>query len=510
MSFTRKPYDRLKRERSLSPPRHRSYANRVRKTRTSGETDEKDDDQEAPRVRESKEKAFLRQQKLLKAIIRVKEDRAGLLEKLLVSLSLLSQKNNQSGIYTGSMDLTNLDMFDPIFTIKIAPVEEINILIENIPEIMTLTDDTISSKFWKSVYELAVSFLELDQYGNASRSLKTVAKDIQSILAPKNYDQLVVLETKVQGKLQSGEPIDTDYWEDLLKSIQAYKAMAYLRDLFSQPLQQRKQEMVQAEMEKAVSDANFLYKQQNDTPPPKLYKLPIDPDPLYQIDTISKTIQPIEQRDYEDALSEKVEAVKGSIYIPTSFHVKNQNKRTPKKSVADAEEEFFKTVSAKLEREYLKAGGEEEQEMVGDFVEGQVRTKSQDGIPLKKPKYLNKVMLGFEWNSYNQAHYNEAHPPPKAVQGYRFNIFYPDLIGTTRSPTYKIERGPKADRESAMTQDNVCIIRFIAGAPYQDIAFCIVDKEWDYSAKRERGFKSSFDNGVLSLHFQFKKTHHRR
>jgi hypothetical protein len=37
------------------------------------------------------------------------------------------------------------------------------------------------------------------------------------------------------------------------------------------------------------------------------------------------------------------------------------------------------------------------------------------------------------------------------------------------------------------------LIRFIAGPPYEDIAFRIVDKEWDYSAKRDRGFKSSFD-----------------
>jgi hypothetical protein len=33
----------------------------------------------------------------------------------------------------------------------------------------------------------------------------------------------------------------------------------------------------------------------------------------------------------------------------------------------------------------------------------------------------------------------------------------------------------------------------MAGPPYEDIAFRIVDKEWDYSAKRERGFKSTFD-----------------
>ena len=43
------------------------------------------------------------------------------------------------------------------------------------------------------------------------------------------------------------------------------------------------------------------------------------------------------------------------------------------------------------------------------------------------------------------------------------------------------------------------MIRFIGGAPYEDIAFRIVDREWDYSAKRERGFKSSFDKVYFAL-----------
>ena len=39
---------------------------------------------------------------------------------------------------------------------------------------------------------------------------------------------------------------------------------------------------------------------------------------------------------------------------------------------------------------------------------------------------------GFEWNKYNQTHYDIDNPPPKVVQGYKFNIFYPDLIDKAR------------------------------------------------------------------------------
>lgn len=40
----------------------------------------------------------------------------------------------------------------------------------------------------------------------------------------------------------------------------------------------------------------------------------------------------------------------------------------------------------------------------------------------RKPTYLNRVMTGFDWNKYNQTHYDMDNPPPKIVQGYKFNV----------------------------------------------------------------------------------------
>jgi hypothetical protein len=47
-----------------------------------------------------------------------------------------------------------------------------------------------------------------------------------------------------------------------------------------------------------------------------------------------------------------------------------------------------------------------------------------------------RVHTGFEWNKYNQTHYDMDNPPPKIVQGYKFNIFYPDLIDKNTTPEY--------------------------------------------------------------------------
>ena len=34
------------------------------------------------------------------------------------------------------------------------------------------------------------------------------------------------------------------------------------------------------------------------------------------------------------------------------------------------------------------------------------------------------MLKGFEWNKYNQTHYDIDNPPPKVVQGYKFNVSF--------------------------------------------------------------------------------------
>jgi Cactus-binding C-terminus of cactin protein len=70
--------------------------------------------------------------------------------------------------------------------------------------------------------------------------------------------------------------------------------------------------------------------------------------------------------------------------------------------------------------------------------------------------------------------------------------------------------------------EETVLLHFSAGPPYEDIAFRIVNREWEYSHKRlaaptlpesifdvlpaiYRGFRSSFDRGCLSLWFNFRR-----
>lgn len=59
---------------------------------------------------------------------------------------------------------------------------------------------------------------------------------------------------------------------------------------------------------------------------------------------------------------------------------------------------------------------------------------------------------------------------------FQFNIFYPDLIDKSKAPTYKIVKEPG--------NDETVLLHFSAGPPYEDIAFRIVHREWEFSHKR--------------------------
>jgi hypothetical protein len=166
-------------------------------------------------------------------------------------------------------------------------------------------------------------------------------------------------------------------------------------------------------------------------------------------------------------------------------------------------EDFSQATTALYEREVARGVSENEEIFAG---EEEIPTSSKpiwaSKLRPRKPRYFNRVQMGYEWNKYNQTHYDHDNPPPKVVQGYKFNIFYPDLIDKTKGPTYRIERENGRKRGQSFTpagEEDTCLIRFLSGPPYEDLAFRIVDKEWDYSAKRERGFRSSFDKVRQSI-----------
>ena len=57
-----------------------------------------------------------------------------------------------------------------------------------------------------------------------------VESDITAVLQGKSYEHLVQLQKQIQAKLASGEPIDVEYWESLLKKLLVWKAKVCLHN----------------------------------------------------------------------------------------------------------------------------------------------------------------------------------------------------------------------------------------------------------------------------------------
>lgn len=357
---------------------------------------------------------------------------------------------------------------------------------------------------------------------SSARGVSSVSGNIDKLLAPKTLAELQKLEGQIRTKLSSNEPIDTDYWEHLLQSLLIYKARANLRRVTQSILESRlgglrKQQVAEADALKSRLEAKLRVAAQGGESGPSILeneshddRHALDPEPLLRLRPKDKALESSAEKQFAQSLVEDRRKVLKLGYVPgqkrsndPGSDLEPSSKRQRTGDAGDVKN------SVTFDREVAR-GLSDNEELI--TTEVPVETKNKHLWPAdvrpRKPQYFNRCILGYEWNKYNQTHYDHDNPPPKVVQGYKFNILYPDLLDKTRAPTYKIERegGRRRGEVTAKAgEDDTCIIRFVAGAPYEDIAFKIVDREWDYSAKRERGFRSLFDKGILQLHFQFKK-----
>lgn len=349
------------------------------------------------------------------------------------------------------------------------------------------------------------------QSQSSAQGVSSVASDLDKLLGPKNLEELERLEKQINTKLASNEPIDTDYWEQLFKTLLTYKARAKLRKVSASIVASRleglrKQQAADAVALKSSLDARLHRGEASaeaanengatDQEQQSGQRHSLDPEPLLRLKPEEKTLRSMSDEEFVRNLQQERQKVLQQGYVPSrmrSDELTGSNDEPSAKRLRTDRDHPAQPMG----KDAVRGLGDNEELITTEEV---VITKNIDQWSKtyrpRKPKYFSRVQLGFEWNKYNQTHYDYDNPPPRVVQAYKFNVFYPDLVDKTKAPTYRIERenGRKRGQTFAPAgEDDTCVIRFIAGPPYEDVAFRIVDKEWDFSAKRERGFKSSFD-----------------
>ncbi|KZF24466.1 hypothetical protein L228DRAFT_97486 [Xylona heveae TC161] len=474
------------------------------------------------------EDRFVLRQAKKKAEIRVKEGRPKPIDWLAVLLRVVEPDPVDDDGDDSDLPVVNPDgIFDSL------DVQQLEELEKDINAFASLEQLRANREYWNSMKIICGDRRQkLSGRGPEGRAISSVSSDIDRTFSNKTYDELQTLERQVNWKIQSNEPIDYDYWEQLLRTLRVWKAKAKLRNVYQSVIEDRRQKLRHQQAEEAKAIASKLQGILGSTaaagsstnPSTVEYSAPLDPEPMLKLRLEDKALELIEEKEFLKKVNAERRKVLTLGFVPMKQRQTEKLAPATESRVGDdsaklarfantSNEDFSQATRALYEREVARGVGENEEIFTGEEDVVSTRTGWTDKHRPRKPRYFNRVQMGYEWNKYNQTHYDHDNPPPKIVQGYKFNIFYPDLIDKTKAPTYRIERenGRKRGQTFAPAgEEDTCLIRFIAGPPYEDIAFRIVDKEWDYSAKRERGFKSSFDKGILQLHFQFKKIYYRK
>jgi len=371
---------------------------------------------------------------------------------------------------------------------------------------------------------------------------RSLESDIHSMLDGKSSEELSTLESGIKQQLDSGDAADPDYWHSVLRRLDLFKAKAFLsefhKNIVETELAKIKQgvhvpeaavlsaertEQAKKEAERAALEAEKAPEtKEEDENEHKIHTTDNKQSNPEEI-TLSEdehVAQEGEMAPGQDAHNpEPTKQVAGPTFADQLFQKVSSTKDTEdtvignsnaalrnlmQASAADTEQD--KAMKAIASQAMNSAGGWNQMEESTFGGEIDVETKSKSWASMyepRKPKYFNRVHAGFDWTKYNKAHYDKDNPPPKVIQGYKFNIFYPDLINPSKTPSYSIEK----DTESP--DGGTCILRFSAGAPYEDVAFIIFNKRWDTDSKRS-GFRCVFDRGILQLYFRFQKDFYKR
>ena len=143
------------------------------------------------------------------------------------------------------------------------------------------------------------------------RAVNSVSADINRLLSPKSYEELEALEVQIRRKLNSNDPIDTDYWEQLLRSLTVWKARAKLKKVYQavidgrvQGLRQQQREEAEAvrrklaplaPLTKAVSQTGESSKSNVQT---SEGLGDLDPEPLLQLGPENKSLEILNEEDF--------------------------------------------------------------------------------------------------------------------------------------------------------------------------------------------------------------------
>uniref|UniRef100_A0A0A1X0Y9 Splicing factor Cactin n=1 Tax=Zeugodacus cucurbitae TaxID=28588 RepID=A0A0A1X0Y9_ZEUCU len=450
---------------------------------------------------ELQEDQFHLEQARLRSIIRIQDGRAKPIDLLAQYLSGFKPE-----------DTNEIQMHEPYVLLNGLSLKDLEDLLIDI-KIYVELDKGKNTDFWNDMTVIVEDELfrlkknennsvENGAVGRREGIHDCVARDVAEIFRKKNAKQLNELRCKIENKIKSrSDGVDISYWESLLSQLKAHMARARLRDKHQENLRQKLNILKNKteENENLVTTVTSNERNESATSSSIETSSNVDKEAKHDSNTLQKFFDLYEDGRYSPTYISNIED-ENTLWIATeeesfleieSLRAKALNNKSQK--------ELYTIEERSMCNAMRKDMGKDEAEFSVEVPLEVVQVASDKYRP-RKPRYFNRVHTGFEWNKYNQTHYDMDNPPPKIVQGYKFNIFYPDLIDKNVTPQYFLKQ---CDDNS-----DFAVLRFHAGPPYEDIAFKIVHREWEFSYKR--GFRCQFHNNIFQLWFHFKRYRYRR
>ena len=493
---------------------------------------------------EKKEEEFHLKQARVRSTIRIKEGREKPVDILAKNILLYkAAEEGEDDIY---MDVELREPYEVFEGLHSVDLEELQ---KDIKTYLEMEENPEFQAYWKALSIVCEDELErtkareAGERGSRLGVHSALEGTLHSMFHGKTHKELQTMEGDILSKLDAmSANEDRSFWEGALKALYVAKAKAQLTEYHasilvkrlnqleekkrelaktkgsskSEPKQKQEEEWesdsdVDREAAAQADDGSFSpalepygeegsyspplepYDEQGETKADGSYSPPLVPFEEATEEEKSNAVDPEQDRRQIKAQRAQALRILRTGGDPTTvIGYKAQLDLAPETDTSAAASEMYKSEA--------KKGLDAMEEVFSEAVPVAAETYSwQDKYRPRKPRYFNRVKTGYDWNKYNQTHYDHDNPPPKTVQGYKFNVFYPDLIDKSEPPRYILE---PADT------DDFCIIRFHAGPPYEDIAFKIVNKEWETGHRR--GFRCVFERGILQLYFNFKRHRYRR
>ena len=251
--------------------------------------------QEDERMREwvAQEDDFVLKQAKKKAEIRVKEGRAKPIDWLAITLRVVDPTRN---LLDDEVEEKDLDFVDPDSVFDGLSKTQLFDLRKEIDTYMNLETNKKNRDYWRTMQIICKDRQKrLRATGPEGRAVSSVSSDIDRLLGPKSYEQLEVLEEQVRTKLDSDEPIDTDYWQQLLDSLLVYKAKAKIKKVYQDVLHSRLMQLREENQRKAEQAQQRLassgVQSSGQTKPIRQ----LEPEPLLEITSKDKTLEILDE-----------------------------------------------------------------------------------------------------------------------------------------------------------------------------------------------------------------------